>query len=295
MANGFLPGQTGGNDEVSGSIIGPINNSFDRSQHENGIEETCTPNTIKIFNNIVRDIHVGVALLEGWAHADYIYNNIIYNTQPPPIGMTGGSAKIYNNIIDATGSTEKYHCVHALKNPTLDVRNNLCISEGGLVAGSYSGSAANNNVLLTSAQAAAEGLTSANLYRPASQSASIINKGANLTNIDTVNMPFLNRDISGIARPASGSWEIGAYEFGGANSNPDQNHPADTGPGGNSNSKIEPDEATSFGLCWKTNCKPEATMNNAVRAGTLWNASSDGEYRYDLSAGACPACWVIVP
>jgi hypothetical protein len=101
-------------------------------------------------------------------------------------------------------------------------------------------------------------------------------------------------DYLGVTRGAGGAWDIGALEFTGAvvANTP---HPADTGPDGTPNNKIEPDEATTFGACWKTNCKTEANMNNAVRAGTLWNASADGEYKYELSAGACPLCWVVAP
>lgn len=101
----------------------------------------------------------------------------------------------------------------------------------------------------------------------------------------------MSKDINGFPRT---TWSRGAYEYGSTviikNS-----HPADTGPGGTPDNKIDPDEATIFGACWKSNCDSDATMNNAVRAGTLWNASADGEYEYNLSAGACPLCWVVVP
>jgi hypothetical protein len=73
-------------------------------------------------------------------------------------------------------------------------------------------------------------------------------------------------------------------------------HPADT----NSDYKITVNEATAYGACWRSapsvpaGCPSGvdlATLDNAVRAGTIWNSSVDGSYHYDSTEG-CPLCWV---
>jgi hypothetical protein len=71
-------------------------------------------------------------------------------------------------------------------------------------------------------------------------------------------------------------------------------HPADT----NADYKITVNEATTYGACWRsapaipTGCPATgATLDNSVRAGTIWNSSSDGSYHYD-STKTCPLCWV---
>src|SRR5689334_231388 len=73
------------------------------------------------------------------------------------------------------------------------------------------------------------------------------------------------------------------------------NNPADT----DGNSKITLNESTAYGACWKiapliptgSNCPSGANLNDAVRAGTLWNATSDGSYHFDSSL-TCPLCYV---
>ena len=71
-------------------------------------------------------------------------------------------------------------------------------------------------------------------------------------------------------------------------------HPADT----SGDFKITANEATTYGACWRSaptilaGCLTTgATMDYAVRAGTIWNSSSDGSYHFD-STKTCPLCWV---
>lgn len=75
-------------------------------------------------------------------------------------------------------------------------------------------------------------------------------------------------------------------------------HPADRNP---QDWKISLNEATSYGACWRSapsipvGCPtPTASLDNAVRAGSLWNASATGDYRFN-SGFACPQCWEAGP
>src|SRR5439155_26049402 len=74
-------------------------------------------------------------------------------------------------------------------------------------------------------------------------------------------------------------------------------HPGDA----DGNMHMTLNEATNYGFCWKsaptipTGCPtPAATLDNSVRAGTLWNTTSSGLYHYD-SSKPCPLCWVAGP
>lgn len=103
---------------------------------------------------------------------------------------------------------------------------------------------------------------------------SAINKGVSVGGVT---------DIRGMT--IAGLPDMGAYEFGGAVVSP-QYQPADI----DQDWAINLNEVTSLGACWKSNCKPEATMENAVRAGYLWNATANGAYHY-TSGQNCPECW----
>lgn len=74
-------------------------------------------------------------------------------------------------------------------------------------------------------------------------------------------------------------------------------HPADV----NADNQLILDEATQHGYCWRSapnipaGCPtPAATMENAVRAGSLWSATVSGNYRYN-PGNTCPACWEPAP
>jgi hypothetical protein len=70
-------------------------------------------------------------------------------------------------------------------------------------------------------------------------------------------------------------------------------HPADI----DKNSKMTLDEATKYGFCWKSapvmsaGCPANASLDYAVRAGTLWSSSADGSYNFDSTKNP-PLCWV---
>src|SRR5437764_13421041 len=73
-------------------------------------------------------------------------------------------------------------------------------------------------------------------------------------------------------------------------------HPADA----DGNFLMTLNESTAYGFCWRSapatpaGCPTGsliATLDNAVRAGTLWNSTGDGSYHYD-STKTCPLCWL---
>lgn len=69
-------------------------------------------------------------------------------------------------------------------------------------------------------------------------------------------------------------------------------HPADINP---RDWVLSLNECTAFGSCWRSNCNSSAIMENAVRAGYLWNASVTGQYHYNSTGCSGAACWEVGP
>jgi hypothetical protein len=105
----------------------------------------------------------------------------------------------------------------------LNLRNNLWITTGSTVdlGPGVVNNNSSNNIKLTPTQAASLGYTAANKYQPIADSSPTVDAGANLTSVcaglDTAGYPFtpLCKDVLGMARPTSGPWDVGAYQFGG--------------------------------------------------------------------------------
>src|SRR5262249_26586481 len=96
----------------------------------------------------------------------------------------------------------------------LDLRNNLIISDFGSIrfdpGATITYFTNRNNVLLSTAAATAQGYTLDNLFRPTSGSAASVGAGADLSGLLG---GVLTKDITGVARPQGGVWDVGAYEF----------------------------------------------------------------------------------
>lgn len=134
-----------------------------------------------------------------------VYNNVIYNTKTGPNGaisaMTSfwGSAEIYNNTI--YNNTGGYGvALHTGAGST--VRNNILYQTGGIL-------------IIPGKGTQSENLTSNPLFvNPAAgdfhlqPNSPAINSGANLY------AQGVTVDFDGKARPTSGTFEIGAFEFG---------------------------------------------------------------------------------
>jgi len=105
---------------------------------------------------------------------------------------------------------------------------------------------------------------------------------------------YPSADIDGDVRPQGTSPDAGADELGSGGTTIPTPHPADT----NSDFLMGLNEATFYGACWKKapdtsgGCPANATLDYAVRAGTLWNATVNGQYQYN-SLATCPLCWEI--
>jgi hypothetical protein len=227
MSNGLL---TGMNARVYNNQIGPINASFDATDHENCIEPIVLPagqtSTNYIYNNYSHDCTAVNILTQGappssGAEVDYVFNNILDagSTVSPPIPLqfdsistSNSSSQVYawNNTI-LSGSNP---CLRTADRGNgnfgvLDIRNNLCVSGTNTLALlQITGNTVTNSNNVTGTTSGAVGLGSS--YQLLSGS-SAIGAGANLT---SQGITPLNFDAAGIPRPATGRlWDIGAYQF----------------------------------------------------------------------------------
>ena len=188
-------------------------------------QENCGP--VNIFNNLIVDTETGVNGGGG------VYCQ----------GMGGGGQKVYNNtIIRGAGNG----CIYLMNDreglwgkPI--AKNNICITSGGAFIETYEtvpnmvvtdyndGYGVSSNWILYNIGAAgqsvslstwrstygqdAHGISSnPNLdgkYKPQASSP-VVGAGVNLTSLG---ITALNYDRAGVARPSSGAWNIGAYEY----------------------------------------------------------------------------------
>ncbi|MGO9762305.1 MAG: hypothetical protein ACLP1Q_13705 [Solirubrobacteraceae bacterium] len=183
------------------------------------------------------------ALLGGEAgepHSDstYLYNNVfydIYGNSPHPDTETK-NYNVQNNTLEAGNAGENDCLVHGHPNTLTELTytNNLCISnaspsetsEGVETSGPEPIHAETthiaHNLLIPPSAVAADGYTTTStpyIYAPTSESAKGVGKGENLHTLCTNTLESLCQDTtygdtrSTVARPASGNWDIGAYEW----------------------------------------------------------------------------------
>lgn len=173
----------------------------------------------------------------------YIFNNVLYKTNanvPTSTGIVAmlgvSNGYILNNtIIDAGGTgSDAYNCINIYQSGWT-VQNNIFEGCGSYIYQQSSGITASNNdyygaaspqwIYMSNYASTLAGwqkacscdasslsinpsLTSS--YLPASSS-KVIGAGVNLTNLA---VKALDSDAAGIARPATGSWDIGAFSYG---------------------------------------------------------------------------------
>jgi hypothetical protein len=242
MSNGIL---TNANAVVHDNLIGPINLSFDSSDHENCIEPIDMipggTSTNYFYNNVWHDCTAVGILTQGAAPSsgieiDYLWNNVAYvgSVSSPPIpfqfdsvSTSNSSSEIHawNNTI--YGGTQDV-CMRTIGRGNgnfgvLDIQNNHCISDGGLISTGPSGNTFknNNNVVVNTSTAASQGFktTGTFAYAPPSSSSPTVGAGANLTGLASGNFATLAKDTtyggirSANSRPSSGAWDAGAYQF----------------------------------------------------------------------------------
>jgi hypothetical protein len=212
MSNGLLLGR---NPVAGGCRIGPINDSFDPNQHENGIE-TLVGGLTYITNNVLHDT-TSVTILCGGGGAgelDFILNNVVYNSTPTPLQLDtqnpNYTAFVVNNTFVAAPGLDCVRIVDRAAGPmaNLTLQNNHFISTAaGLTPGPGATTLVNDhNVLVTPTAAAGQGYAITNLFAPANGLGGTVNTGVSKPDL-------LNSDIRGIARPQAAVWDVGAYEF----------------------------------------------------------------------------------
>jgi hypothetical protein len=242
VSNGLLLNANG---VAYNNLIGPVNQSFDTTDHENCIEPidgvSGGTSNVYIYNNVLHDCTAVNILTQGVASSgsnenDYIWNNVLYvgSVSSPPIPIqcdssltpnTGSSCHVWNNTIYA-GSTA--YCMRTIDRgngnfAVLDIENNHCISGQGLITAGITGSTYTNtdNLLMSLATAASQGYASseANAYSPTSATSGTVGAAANLMNLATGATVALASDTTYggqrlvNARPASGAWDVGAYSY----------------------------------------------------------------------------------
>ncbi len=242
MSNGLL---MNANAVVHDNLIGPINLSFDTTDHENCIEPIDLvvggTSTNYIYNNVWHDCSAVGILTQGAGPSngieiDYMWNNVAYvgNVSSPPIpfqfdsiSTSNGQSQIHawNNTVFGGSGTVCFRTIDRGNGNfgVLDLENNHCISDSGLVSLGPTGNTYTNknNVTMSSSTAASQGYSSseAYAYSPTASTNGTVGAGANLTNLISTATATLAMDTpySGVrltkARPATGAWDAGAYEF----------------------------------------------------------------------------------
>lgn len=238
LTNGILFYASGGDSLViSNNLIYNILTT-NGANHCN-LMEAVGGGTFYVYNNVLHDLTCsgGEALMDGNnSETMYFWNNVIYNItngQPPNFPQTSGqsitSLNYWNNtIVTGNGLNCFYYSGQGGGTlGTLSIQNNHCITTASSATGSFSGitittQTVASNVLMTPTTATSQGYTSSETYAysPPNASGGTVGAGTNLTSTCSGNLSGLCSDTTyatertPIARPASGAWDVGAYEFG---------------------------------------------------------------------------------
>ena len=245
MSNGLLLGL---NPVVYNNQIGPINRSFDETQHENCIEPIVMPNglnsNVYIYNNIWHDCYAVGLLTQGapvsaGTEKDYIWNNVVYagSENFPTVlvefdsqstNNSKSEVHAWNNTIYAGSNRD---CTRAINRGhgnfgVLELINNHCISGSGFITLEITGNTYANttNLLMKISTAASQGyaLSEMYAYSPTTGKRSTVGAGTNLTKLISGNTATLATDTTyagmrlPISRRSGGPWDIGAYQYGGS-------------------------------------------------------------------------------
>ncbi|MBN7795240.1 hypothetical protein [Parahaliea mediterranea] len=221
------------------------NGSFDSSFHTNslyidnwagvGVNPGSTP--ALIYNNYIHHVGSGSGAIYpnprfGADSTIYIYNNLVHdvswlgavNIDTYCYGCSHdsvGKVYIWNNTfqVGANGNGFKGVRVTPTGNsrPPLNklvMQNNHSINDNGFWGGgNVKQRIIEQNLSQTNAQASASGYKTANQFRPQSSSSPTVDGGAE---ISCPSCSSINADRLRSARGQGQSWDLGAYEFGGA-------------------------------------------------------------------------------
>lgn len=213
--------------EITGCDIGPILNSFDPNYHPDGIQNNGG-HAMSINNNYIHDCWpVSIFILNGQSgETNWFFNNVVWGGAGARIDLNtssgNGKIYIYNNTLVSDTSLP---IVRATYRPTsgfintIDMRNNLCITDGSFVLLDPGVVVANqidqNNTKLGYQAALNAGYSLANRWKPVNSGVPSVNAGQTLSSFMS---GALNTDILGVSRVAP--WDTGAYEFSSGQINP---------------------------------------------------------------------------
>jgi hypothetical protein len=214
-----------------------VNESLGVEDHGNTVEFNSESNEINFFyNNVIRHIGtistIGVNVWISPSVGTYVYNNLLYD-----INVAGnnyfnntsgnGPAYFYDNTMQRPGSG-------TMIENSAQAFNNLWITDGSVYINAPGSAVA--NITLTNAAASAAGYSASNQYAPPNSNSTTVGAGKNLSSscsaagtalcsdttvavgYDTSTHQVIIPARSPISRPSSGSWDVGAFNFGGATS-----------------------------------------------------------------------------
>jgi hypothetical protein len=249
---GYAGGGSGGSVvTIAGNNIYNVNTSYQGFNHGNAIEIVGS-GTYYIYNNLIHHMvcpGCESMMIGNSGETSYIWNNVIWDlgalgsqAQTPSIpqnSASGFTERFWNNTIVAT---DNQSCVNAsgqsASSYTVTVQNTHCIQGSAGVVTDYT--AVSPNLEQTAAQASANSsphfdqymASEAFAYSPLASTNSTVGVGANLTSTAAGAIASLSSDTTysctektvgsvvqsvclGIsnARPLSGAWDVGAYQF----------------------------------------------------------------------------------
>ena len=205
------------------------NYTFDPSYHTNvtylawGDGSIHTGDTaFWAYDNIVHDFAAGSGGLYLVGCGSYsVYNNVIWNNyaggntdvQVDQYQCSGGNFYLWNNTLQGAVFRQVQR---GSQMAVLDTRDNHYITDGTAITltDGVSSRIDGNNVTETNAAATTAGYVAANNYQPTAANSPTVGAGLNLTSLG---VSSLDSDLLGVARPATGPWNAGAYEFNSSN------------------------------------------------------------------------------
>jgi hypothetical protein len=181
--------------DVHDNTIGPVNDSFDGTAHENGIEQLGSTNSGAnyYYNNVL----YSTTAVNFWAipnsgATEYVFNNVFYDTDNGnvfnlgPHSALAGTINAFNNTIECGPDSDPTSL--CIGNGSLDGTFALNANNNHLIGGqAYSCLGADpcntgpNDVFQSKAQANSDGYKFGNKFAPQSGSAPTVGTGANLT------------------------------------------------------------------------------------------------------------------
>lgn len=224
----------GGATNISYNVICNGTNSYDPQNHANAIYHGLASGTrAYIYANKIYNLdtefqtmllHPGGGGATNTAY--YIYNNVVWNVNSPididqsgiTVANSATYAHLYNNTATCgVGAVNRGQTDYVTE---IDCENNNWITSSPLnvfftsiISTAYAPVVIRidlDNLQMLNVVATADGYTAANMYAPTSLSGPTVGAGTNLTSL-----ALFNTDINGNPRPATGAWDIGAYQMAG--------------------------------------------------------------------------------